>query len=162
MDRIRIEHSHLSVENTLNPTVLHLFCAVLRHIVVVFARRSRSHPVALRSCTLGAIAVGTMLAARVAVASPAARLAYARGTDAETCPDEAVLRAGIAKRVGYDPFFPWATRTVIVQIEKRGRAFVARVQVLDAKGVVHGERSAQCADVQYSSERHPSRHREPR
>ncbi len=95
--------------------------------------------------------LGFTLGTRVAVASPSARLAYARGAGSEICPDEAALRAAIAKRVGYDPFFPWATQTVIVQIENRGRGFVARVQVLDANGVVHGERTlppqAECTEA---------------
>jgi hypothetical protein len=32
------------------------------------------------------------------------------------CPDEPALRKAVAARVGYDPFFPWAEQTVVVQI----------------------------------------------
>jgi hypothetical protein len=93
----------------------------------------------LASAILGFFAL--VAAPRIASASPSARLAYARGRGAEACPDETVLRAAVAKRVGYDPFFPFASQTVIVQVEVRPQGFVARVQVVDAKGVVHGERS---------------------
>lgn len=36
------------------------------------------------------------------MASPSSRLVYVRGRGAETCPDEAALRAAVAARLGYD------------------------------------------------------------
>ena len=68
------------------------------------------------------------------------------------CPEEAALRKEVAERLGYNPFFVWAERTIVARIEREGPAFVATVQLLDAKGIVQGSRSLgsssnDCAEV---------------
>jgi len=60
--------------------------------------------------------------------------------EAASCPDETTLRSAVAARLGYDPFFPWARQTVIVQVWREGRRYHARVQLLDDKGLAHGTR----------------------
>lgn len=73
-------------------------------------------------------------------ASPSARLVYSRSADATSCPDEASLRQAVAKRFGYDPFFPWAKQAIVVQVwRERGRPR-ARVELVDAGGVGRGTR----------------------
>jgi hypothetical protein len=51
-----------------------------------------------------------------------------------------VLRSAVARRFGYDPFFPWARRTVVVQISHAEKRYRAQVQVVDEAGVAHGAR----------------------
>src|SRR5262249_5238402 len=76
-----------------------------------------------------------------ALATPTSKLTFVRGSGAESCPDELELRRAVARRVGYDPFFPWAERTVIAQIDPAGRkGFSAKIHVIDTKGVLLGER----------------------
>jgi hypothetical protein len=76
----------------------------------------------------------------LASASSASRLIYSRTPDAISCPDEAALRKAVAARVGYDPFFPWAQQTIVVQIWRRPGAFEARVERLDDQGISRGTR----------------------
>lgn len=74
-------------------------------------------------------------------ASPSARLVYARGAATETCPDEAEFRAAVAARVGYDPFFPFAKRSVVTRIDARGaNGYRARMEILDERGALLGEK----------------------
>jgi hypothetical protein len=93
--------------------------------------------------TVGAACVGaaTLLATRLAYASPSARLVYSRTPEASTCPAEAALREAVAARLGYDPFFAWAKRTIVVQVWRDGRKFLARLQLVDTDGVAHGTRT---------------------
>jgi hypothetical protein len=88
--------------------------------------------------TCGALAA--LLLAGTARASPAARLVYARSPEAATCPDETALRAAVAARFGYDPFFPWARQTVVVQVARPHGKLVARVQLVDERGMAQGTR----------------------
>jgi hypothetical protein len=62
------------------------------------------------------------------------------------------LRREVAARLGYDPFFVWAERTIVARIERARQGFRATVQLLDGKGIVQGSRSlgsssSDCADV---------------
>jgi hypothetical protein len=86
-----------------------------------------------------------------AVAAPTARLVYSRASGAESCADEVTLRRAVAARVGYDPFFPWAKRTVVAELTRQSRAFVATVSLVDEQGVAHGGRalrtSGACAEL---------------
>jgi len=91
-----------------------------------------------RVLVLPAIVVFTM--ARPAFASPSARLVYARSADASACPDETALRGAVAARFGYDPFFAWAKRTVVVEVWRHGEQFASRVQILDEQGLARGVR----------------------
>jgi hypothetical protein len=84
-------------------------------------------------------------------AAPAARLVYSRTADAASCADEDALRRAVATRVGYDPFFPWAKRTVIATITRQDAAFVATVDLVDDDGIRHGGHQLRtegaCADL---------------
>jgi hypothetical protein len=75
-----------------------------------------------------------------AAASPSARLVYVRDATASVCPDEASLRQAVKQRVGYDPFFPWAKTTVVVDVTGEGRTFVAHVRLVDESGLSQGAR----------------------
>ncbi|HEY1957568.1 MAG TPA: hypothetical protein VGH28_18240 [Polyangiaceae bacterium] len=70
--------------------------------------------------------------------SPSSRLVYARAPGAESCPDEDAFRKEVASRLGYDPFFPWASRTVSVEIDLAGGTGRARVVFVDDKGFEQG------------------------
>jgi len=98
-----------------------------------------------------AVALAVLLGTSAARATPTARLVYSRSTDAESCPDEPALRHAVAARVGYDPFFPYATRTVVATLTRRDGAFVATVDLVDERGIAHGARelrsTAGCSDL---------------
>jgi hypothetical protein len=83
----------------------------------------------------------TSLGVGAAHAAPTSRLVYSRSSDADSCPDEQALRRAVAARVGYDPFFAWATRTIVASITRSNRAFVATVDLIDESGVSHGART---------------------
>lgn len=93
----------------------------------------------LRIVTIAGLAVA-WLCEVPAGAAPTSKLVYSRSSDAEACPDEQALRREVAARVGYDPFFAWANRTVVAGITRRDGAFVATVDLVDDKGVSHGAR----------------------
>jgi hypothetical protein len=78
--------------------------------------------------------------AGAAAAGPSARLVYARAPEASSCPDEERLRAAVAARFGYDPFFPWARQTVVVQVWREAARFRSRVQLVDGAGLAVGAR----------------------
>jgi hypothetical protein len=74
-----------------------------------------------------------------AYATPSARLVYSRARGAESCPDEGALRAAVAARVGYDPFFPWAKQTVVASVMPApSGGFAATVTLVDEEGVGRG------------------------
>src|SRR5262245_35159385 len=81
-----------------------------------------------------------LLVARIAGASPSAKLVYVRGTGAEACPGEAELRKDVATRLGYDPFFPVAQKTVVAQVSKVAGGYRGRVQIVADDGKLRGER----------------------
>jgi hypothetical protein len=81
----------------------------------------------------------------MASAAPTARLVYSRGQDAASCPDEQSLRKAVAARVGYDPFFAWAQRTIVANVARREAAFVASVDLIDEQGIAHGARELRSA-----------------
>jgi hypothetical protein len=105
---------------------------------------SRARPVTLATTsTIGAACLGmaVLVTARNAHGGASARLVYARAPEASSCPDESALRSAVAARLGYDPFFPWAKQTVVVQVWRENRQFKARLQLVDAAGLAHGTRS---------------------
>ncbi len=71
---------------------------------------------------------------------PTSRLTYSRDVAAQRCPDEAFLRRAVAARLGYDPFFPWATRTIAARIAVEGHALRGTVDLIDAEGILRGSR----------------------
>ncbi len=90
--------------------------------------------------TLGALAVA--LSSETAEAAATARLVYSRAHGAESCADEEALRRAVASRIGYDPFFPWATKTIVAGMAPTAPAgFVASVNLVDEHGMEHGTRA---------------------
>lgn len=88
-----------------------------------------------------AVALGTTVVfEREAEASPSAKLVYVRGAGADSCPGEAELRKAVALRLGYDPFFPVAQKTVIAQVQRAPSGFTGRVQIVGDDGNIRGER----------------------
>jgi hypothetical protein len=101
-----------------------------------------------------AIATAATLAivARSANASPSAKLVYVRGTGADACPGEEDLRKAVATRLGYDPFFPTAQKTVIAQVTRTPGGYHGKVQIVGDDGKVRGERDLaskgdDCAEI---------------
>jgi hypothetical protein len=77
----------------------------------------------------------------LARAFPSSRLIYVRGKGTEQCPGEEIVRSEVSSRLGYDPFFLWAERTIVAQVTGDGRQYRATVQLLDERGVVRGSRA---------------------
>ena len=97
-----------------------------------------------------AVLVGVLVLAAGSTAAsapggPSARLVYARSSEASSCPAESALRAAVAARFGYDPFFPWAKTTIVVQVSRTRALYVARVQLLDEQGIAQGMRELSSA-----------------
>jgi hypothetical protein len=90
------------------------------------------------SCTV-------VLAPRPALAFPTSRLTYARGEGAEACADESEVRKAVASRLGYDPFFPSADKTIITVIAREQQELRATVRLVDAQGIVKGLREFKTA-----------------
>ncbi len=88
-----------------------------------------------------AVVVAAVAFAGSARAAPTSRLTYVRGPGAQACPDEATLRRAVADRLGYDPFFPTANRTIVAQIQRGPRGYAAELKILDDAGVSLGERA---------------------
>ncbi len=105
----------------------------------------------LARVTAGCAALALLMSPAVARAAPTARLVYSRAADAASCPDEAALRRAVSQRVGYDMFFPWAPRTVVVTVVRRQGDFVATVSLVDEDGIDHGAHELHtgvaCADL---------------
>jgi hypothetical protein len=86
------------------------------------------------------LAFHMLVVSRAAAADPlprpvtSARLVYTRDASAETCPDEAALRAAVRERVGFDPFDAAATRVISCRIEKIRHMLRARIDVVDGTG----------------------------
>jgi hypothetical protein len=68
------------------------------------------------------------------------RLHYQRGAGAESCPDEAELRAAIAAHLGSDPFSDEGKRLVEITIERQDGQLLAHVGMAGETGTV-GERT---------------------
>jgi hypothetical protein len=75
--------------------------------------------------------IASLLLLPSAFASESAHLVYVRAERAAACPGETELRQAVKERVGYDPFFPWAKTTVVVEVTSDGIQFAAHVQLVD-------------------------------
>ncbi len=102
-------------------------------------RMERYAPAVRRAVALVVLIVAWLAPVQVR-AMPTSKLVYSRSVDADSCPDEQVLRRAVAARVGYDPFFAYATRTIVASLARRGQAFAATVDLIDEGGVSHGAR----------------------
>ncbi len=99
-----------------------------------------------------AVCSASLVAAGSAEASPSAKLVYVRGPGAEGCPGEAELRKAVATRIGYDPFFPTASKTVIAQVTRSPAGYRSHVQIVGEDGNVRGDRELaskgdDCAEI---------------
>jgi hypothetical protein len=65
---------------------------------------------------------------------------YARSDAAARCPDEQGLRTAVKQRLGYDPFFPWAERTIVVGLDEDAGKLRARLESIDSDGIARGKR----------------------
>lgn len=91
----------------------------------------------------GALAFGVaLLGARPACAAPgdATRLEYGRSERAARCPDRDALQSAVAKRLGYNPFFPAARQTIVVEIVDDDASLRAHMRLVDDKGMILGSR----------------------
>jgi hypothetical protein len=95
----------------------------------------------LRERLLASAFVGvTALASTASFAFPSSRLLYSRGVGAERCPDEATMRKAVAQRLGYDPFFPTAEKTIVSRIVRDRDELRGTVELVDNHGMVRGLR----------------------
>jgi hypothetical protein len=94
------------------------------------------------TCTIGcmvlgrlAIAVCMLLGPGVAAADDStsgdvsARLVYQRDAGAESCADEAALRAEVARRVGFNPFKEDASRVIVCRVDRTVHGLRARIEL---------------------------------
>jgi hypothetical protein len=94
-----------------------------------------------RMKTIGIAVAALVLALTTnAAASPSSKLVYIRGAGAEACPDEAALRKAVAQRLGYDPFFPSAQKTVVADVTRAPGSYHAKVQIVGDGGALRGAR----------------------
>lgn len=85
------------------------------------------------------------------------RLEYARQDGAGACPDVAAIQAGVAARLGYEPFNDRADDRVRAIIQPSGHGLEARIDLTDAKGSPRAERrlvsrQRDCAELASSVE----------
>jgi hypothetical protein len=88
----------------------------------------------------GAVALALLLASAHAIAFPTSRLTYARAAGAEACPEETTVRQAVAARLGYDPFFAAADKTIVARILRSREELRATVELVDNRGIVRGVR----------------------
>ncbi len=101
--------------------------------------RRRTRP-AFALAAAASFGLAALTSSETSHASPAARLVYVRSPEALSCPDEDTLRRAVAARFGYDPFFPWARATVVVQVWRERDHLRTRIQLVDDKSVSRGTR----------------------
>jgi len=75
-----------------------------------------------------------------------------RGSGAEQCPGEQAVRAAVTARLGYDPFFPWARDTLLVEVTRDDGVFRTVVKLVDDTNRARGTRAItfagdECAPV---------------
>jgi hypothetical protein len=90
---------------------------------------------------VAAVLVASLFVTHRASAFPTSRLTYVRNKGTKQCPTEEIVRREVATRLGYDPFFVWAERTIVAQIWRESTGYRATVQLLDRQNVVRGSRS---------------------
>jgi len=92
----------------------------------------------------GAALCAALLCASRAHAAPGdgTRLEYARSDRAAHCPDQDAVKSAVKKRLGYDPFFPAARQTIVVEITDAEASgdLRARMRLVDEQGMIRGSR----------------------
>ena len=99
-----------------------------------------------------AVGIGVFSCSAWADAFPTSRLTYARGSGAEGCPEETIVRQAVAARLGYDPFFAAADKTIVARILRSREDLRATVELVDDHGIVRGvrefkARNGQCDEL---------------
>ncbi|WP_438026048.1 hypothetical protein [Sorangium sp. So ce233] len=102
-------------------------------------RTTRSRQGAERLARAAVAAAMSLLRVAEAHAAPeppraSMRLEVVRGPDVEGCPDEAFLRAEVARRLGADPFQDDAPRELTVSVAREGPEHTASMALRDDKG----------------------------
>jgi hypothetical protein len=69
-----------------------------------------------------------------------AHLVYVKGPGADGCPGEQALRAAVATRLGYDPFFAWAHDTLFVEITRTEATFRVEIKLVADDNTRRGAR----------------------
>jgi hypothetical protein len=85
-------------------------------------------------------ALVTVVVALEGAAPPSARLVFNRGTGADSCPSEAEIRGGVARRLGFDPFADDAPKRIHCELERSGGLFRAHIKVTAASAAPVAER----------------------
>jgi hypothetical protein len=85
------------------------------------------------------------------------RFEYERQDGATACPDLATVQAGVAARLGYEPFDDHADDLLRATIHQSGHGLEARIQMIDANGSLKAERKLvshqrDCAELASSVE----------
>ncbi len=96
----------------------------------------------LRTLLASAALAAVVLCPALARAAPgdATRLEYARSERAARCPDRDALKSAVSKRLGYDPFFPAARQTIVVEITDVDEGLRAQMHLIDERGIIVGSR----------------------
>jgi hypothetical protein len=79
-------------------------------------------------------------ASAAAAPGDATRLEYARSDHAQGCPDRDALKSAVVKRLGYDPFFPAARQSIVVEVTDAEQGLRARMRLVDEHGIIVGSR----------------------
>jgi hypothetical protein len=84
-------------------------------------------------------------------------LDYERQDGAALCPDDAAIRAGVAARLGYEPFRDQADDHLRATLRQAGHVLEARIELTDAHGKLKAERrlvsrNRDCAELASSVE----------
>jgi len=88
---------------------------------------------------LGAAALAASTTGQAAM-DRRAQLAYVRAAGAEDCPDEQTIRAGIADRLGYEPFDGIAALHVSAVLARAGQTLEAKIELGDGNGGIQARR----------------------
>ena len=91
------------------------------------------------SLVLGAAVVAASTTGQAAL-DRTAQLAYVRAAGAEDCPDEQTIRAGVADRLGYEPFDGRAARHVSAVLARAGQTLEAKIELGDGNGGIQARR----------------------
>src|SRR4051794_38628171 len=102
--------------------------------------RGRSPPILGAVGLVLQVLLASVTAAFAATSPRTGRLTYSRGTGASDCPDIDVIRAGVAARLGYEPFDDRAERLVSATVSRIGQLLEARIEIAGADGKAAAER----------------------
>ena len=86
-----------------------------------------------------------LLSGRNSLGFPSSRFVYIRGPGTESCPDRNGAREAVKKRLGYDPFFPSADKTIIARVEREASKLRGEVELVDEHGTQVGRREFSAA-----------------